>query len=140
MKVLNHTIQNYYNLKTIYYFKEIYYNVYIKYVRGGISLLYLKTEELKLGMRLAKPIYNSAGVLLYNRNTTINERVYEQIQSMNLYGLYILEPAEPLPPIDEVEMEFERFQTISCGMLQEILIRLLTIISPSRLNLCVWIL
>lgn len=83
-------------------------------------MLYLKSDELKLGMRLAKPLYNSAGVLLYNRNTTINERVYEQIQSLNLYGLYVLEPAEPLPPINDEEVEFERFQTVSCNMLQEI--------------------
>ena len=71
-------------------------------------------------MRLAKPIYNSAGVLLYNRNTMINERVLEQINSLNLYGLYVLEPAEPLPPINDEEIEFERFQTVSCNMLQEI--------------------
>ena len=83
-------------------------------------MLYLKTDELKLGMRLAKPIYNSAGVLLYNRNTTINERVLEQIHTLNLYGLYVLEPAEPLPPINEEEMEYERFQTVSCNMLHEI--------------------
>ncbi len=84
-------------------------------------MLYLKTDEIKLGMRLAKPLYNSSGVLLYNRNTTVNERVYEQIKALNLYGLYVLEPAEPLPPINEEEVEFERFQTVSCNMLQEII-------------------
>ncbi len=83
-------------------------------------MLYLKTEEIKLGMRLAKPIYNSAGVLLYNRNTMINDRVLDQIKTLNLYGLYVLEPAEPLPPINDEEVEFERFQTVSCNMLQEI--------------------
>lgn len=83
-------------------------------------MLYLKVEDLKLGMRLAKPIYTPSGVLLYNRNTPVNQRVIEHVLALKLYGLYVLEPAEPLPPMSDEEIEFERFQTVSCNMLQEI--------------------
>ncbi len=71
-------------------------------------------------MRLAKPIYNTSGVLLYNRGTVVNDRVFEQIKALNLYGIYVLEPAEPLPPINDEEVEFEKFQIVSCNMLNEI--------------------
>ena len=30
---------------------------------------FVRTEDLKAGMRLAKPIYNKKGVLLYERNS-----------------------------------------------------------------------
>ena len=36
----------------------------------------------------------------------------ESVKNFGLIGLYILEPAEPLPPMSEEEIEFERYQTI----------------------------
>ena len=32
---------------------------------------FIKTDDLKPGMRLAKPIYNRNGVLLYERNSQL---------------------------------------------------------------------
>ena len=32
---------------------------------------FVRTEDLKAGMRLAKPIYNKKGVLLYERNSAL---------------------------------------------------------------------
>ena len=32
---------------------------------------FVRTEDLKAGMRLAKPIYNKNGVLLYERNSAL---------------------------------------------------------------------
>ena len=35
---------------------------------------FVKSDDLKLGMRLAKPIYNRDGVMLYERNSRSEER------------------------------------------------------------------
>lgn len=86
---------------------------------------FLKLDELKVGMRLAKPIYNKKGVLLYGRDTTINDSVLLNIQNLKTYGQYILEPAEPLPPMTDEELEFERFNTVSSYILQEELPKIL---------------
>lgn len=80
---------------------------------------YIKVEEIKCGMKTAKPIYNDTGVLLYGRNTVINESVITNIKKLNFYGLYILEPTEPLPPISPEEEEFEKFQTLTTYQLKK---------------------
>ena len=74
---------------------------------------YMRIEELREGMRTAKPIYNDRGVLLYGRNTIINETFFTNINALDMYGMYILEPTEPLPPVTDEEQEFERFQTVT---------------------------
>lgn len=73
---------------------------------------FVRTNQLKAGMRLAKPIYNKLGVLLYDRENELTEHAISSISNFGLIGLYILEPAEPAPPISEEELEFERFQTM----------------------------
>lgn len=75
-------------------------------------MIYVKAEDLKVGMRLARPIYNRNGTLLYGRNDKITKQGIESVKNFGLIGLYILEPAEPLPPMSQEEMEFERFQTM----------------------------
>ncbi len=76
-------------------------------------MIFVKADELKYGMRLAKPIYNKMGVLLYERNTKLTMQGIESVKNFGLIGLYILEPAEPVPPMTEEDLEFERFQTMS---------------------------
>lgn len=80
---------------------------------------FVKTEDLKTGMRLAKPIYNSKGVLLYDRNSKLTPQGIESVRNFNLIGLYVLEPAEPLPPMSEEDMEFEKFQMVSVFSVKE---------------------
>ncbi|MDD6490869.1 MAG: phosphohydrolase [Firmicutes bacterium] len=72
-----------------------------------------KIEELKVGMRLARPIYNRNGVLLYERNSKLTQQGISSIKNFGLIGLFILEPAEPVPPMSAEDIEFERFQTIN---------------------------
>lgn len=74
---------------------------------------FVRTDNLKPGMRLARPIYNKNGVLLYERNTRLSMQGIFSIKNFGLIGIYILEPAEPLPPMTEDDIEFERFQTMS---------------------------
>lgn len=73
---------------------------------------FVKTEELRIGMILAKPIYNKKGVLLYDRNSKLTQQGIESVNNFGLIGIYILEPAEPLPPMSEDDIEFEKFQAV----------------------------
>ena len=82
---------------------------------------FIKSDELKLGMRLAKPIYNRDGVMLYERNSKLTRQGIVSIQNFGLIGVYILEPAEPVPPMSREDIEFERFQTMAVFSIKEIL-------------------
>lgn len=80
---------------------------------------FVRAYELTKGMRLAKPIYNKNGVLLYDRDTRLTKQGINSIKNFKLIGIYILEPAEPLPPMSEDDVEYERFQTMSVFGLKE---------------------
>lgn len=87
-------------------------------------MLFVKTADLKAGMRLAKPIYNKMGVLLYERDTRLTLQGINSIENFGLIGIFILEPAEPLPPLSREDLEFEQFQTIYMFKLKENMDRL----------------
>lgn len=80
---------------------------------------FVKTDGLKAGMRLAKPIYNKNGVLLYDRNSALTAPGIVSIRNFGLFGIYILEPAEPVPPLSREDLEFEQLQTIYMFKLRE---------------------
>ncbi len=84
-------------------------------------MLFVKSDELKTGMRLAKPIYNKIGVMLYERNSKLTSQGIISIQNFGLIGVYILEPAEPVPPMSEDDIEFERFQAMAIFTIKDIL-------------------
>ena len=73
---------------------------------------FVKSEDLKPGMRLAKPIYNKNGVLLYDRNSLLTAPGIVSVKNFGLFGIYILEPAEPAPPFSQEDLEFEQRQTV----------------------------
>ena len=80
---------------------------------------FVKTDDLKAGMRLAKPIYNKNCVLLYDRNSALTAPGIVSIRNFGLFGIYILEPAEPVPPLSREDLEFEQLQTIYMFKLRE---------------------
>jgi len=80
---------------------------------------FVKIENLKVGMRLARPIYSKKGVLLFERNSKLTAPAIESVRNFGLLGIYILEPAEPLPPMSEEDLEFERFQTRAIFSIQD---------------------
>lgn len=82
-------------------------------------MLFIKSDHLKVGMRLARPIYNRNGTLLYERNSKLTIQGITSIKNFGLIGIYILEPAEPVPPMSKEDIEFERFQTISVFSLRD---------------------
>ncbi len=82
---------------------------------------FVRTDHLKAGMRLAKPIYNKNGVLLYDRNSVLTEPGIISARNFGLVGVYVLEPAEPVPPLSCEDLEFEQLQTVYIFQLRECL-------------------
>lgn len=80
---------------------------------------FVKADQLKVGMRLARPIYNKKGVLLYERNSKLSSQGVHSIRNFGLIGIYILEPAEPVPPMTADDLAFERFQTMMVFAIKE---------------------
>lgn len=80
---------------------------------------FIRTEDLKIGMRLARPIYSKKGVLLFDRDSRLSSQSIDSVKNFGLLGIYILEPAEPLPPISAEDREFEHFQTRMVFLIQE---------------------
>jgi len=88
-------------------------------------MIFVKKDDLKTGMRLARTIYNKNGVLLYERNSKLTAQGLNSIKNFGLLGAFVLEPAEPVPPMTRDDIEFERFQTICVFSIQEELDRIL---------------
>jgi len=80
---------------------------------------FIKNEELKIGMRLARPIYSKNGVLLFDRNSLLTSQAIDSVKNFGLLGIYALEPAEPLPPMSEEDIMFEQFETATVSSIQE---------------------
>lgn len=95
---------------------------------------FVRTEELKIGMRLAKPIYNKKGVLLYDRNSKLTSQSIDSVKNFHLIGVYILEPAEPLPPQSADDIEFEKFQMVSVFAVEEELQSIITRGKTSKIH------
>lgn len=95
---------------------------------------FVEIADLKTGMRLARPIYNKKGVLLFDRDSKLVSQTIDSIKNFGLLGVYILEPAEPLPPISEEDMEFERFQVMAAFSIQDELEKIVAAGKQSRLQ------
>ncbi|MDE7257870.1 MAG: HD domain-containing protein, partial [Lachnospiraceae bacterium] len=88
-------------------------------------MLFVKKDDLKVGMRLARPIYNKDGVLLYERNSKLTMQGIVSIKNFGLIGIFVLEPAEPVPPMTQADIDFERFQTMCVFSIKEELEKIL---------------
>ena len=95
---------------------------------------FVKVEDLKEGMRLARPIYNKQGVLLYEQDSKLTQQGIASIVKFGLIGIFILEPAEPVPPMTQADVEFERFQTMTVFSIQEELERIRTTKKQAKLQ------
>ena len=76
-------------------------------------------------MRIARPIYSKSGVLLHERDARLTCGSIESVKNFGLLGIYILEPAEPLPPMSEEDLAFEKFEIQIVASLQDEITRLL---------------
>lgn len=52
-------------------------------------------------------------------DTRLTQQGIESIRNFELIGIYILEPAEPVPPLSDEDIAFEQFQTISMFQLRD---------------------
>lgn len=86
---------------------------------------FVEVENLKIGMRLARPIYNKKGVLLFERDSRLTGQAIESVKNFGLLGVYVLEPAEPLPPMSEDDIESERFQVMMVFAIQDELTKMI---------------
>lgn len=109
----------------LYMAKEGYQGEYMNFVEA---------ENLKIGMRLARPIYNKKGVLLFERDSRLTRQTIESVKNFGLLGVYVLEPAEPLPPMTEEELESERFQVMMVFSIQDELEKILETKKSYRLQ------
>ena len=69
---------------------------------------FVKEKDLKKGMRIGRPIFNRKGELIYDRDVKITDSDIVKMRSLKIMGIFALEPAEPLPPMNDAELEFER--------------------------------
>lgn len=95
---------------------------------------YIKINHVRPGMRLARPIYNKNGVMLYERDTRLTSQGISSIGKFGIWGLYILEPAEPVPPLSEEDAELERFITVSTFRLKDDLTLILNNMKPQNIQ------
>lgn len=95
---------------------------------------FVETPDIKIGMRLARPIYSNQGVLLFDRDSKITAQAISSINNFKLLGIYILEPAEPLPPMSEEDKEYERYQTMVVYAIQEEMRRIFINKKQSKLD------
>ena len=95
---------------------------------------FVEADDLKMGMRLARPIYNKKGVLLFERDSKLTSLTIESVKNFGLLGVYILEPAEPLPPMSDEDLEFERFQIATGFFIQDELEGILETKHKNRLD------
>lgn len=80
---------------------------------------FVKIEDLREGMRIARPIYSKKGVLLFDRDSKINGKGIDSIKNFGLLGLFVLDPAEPCPPMTQADIDFERFQTVQAFAIKD---------------------
>lgn len=95
---------------------------------------FVEVGDLKTGMRLARPIYNKSGVLLFERDSRLTVQIIDNIKKFGLLGIYVLEPAEPLPPMSEEDLAFEQFQISQCFAIQDEMEKIIATGKQSRLQ------
>ncbi len=81
---------------------------------------FVEIRDLKQGERIVRPIYNTDGVLLYGSGSRTDTSVIGQLKKLDLFGVYVLDEAEPIPEISEYVLEMEAFQTKEANTIDEI--------------------
>lgn len=70
-------------------------------------------DKLEPGMKLAKPVENSSGMVLIGENTELTGELIARIKSMDLDGVYIHGMSRPSVPMEVMLSELdERFRPV----------------------------
>lgn len=80
---------------------------------------FLQTDYLKPGVRLAGAIYGKQGEILFERGSRLTEQDVDHISRLKVFGVPVLDAAEPAPPMTEQEQELENFRAVTAAAVQE---------------------
>jgi hypothetical protein len=70
-------------------------------------------DKLEAGMKLAKPVENSSGMVLLGENTELTVELIDKIRNMGIDSVYIQGMSKPSLPIDVMLSQLdERFKTV----------------------------
>ena len=99
--------------RTIPFFANMCYNIMANIIysaefypkrRRIHNMQFINTEDLQKGMRLAKPIFNKNGIMLYDRDTKLTKQGINSIRNFNRYDnitrIYIFNDSVFYLPID----------------------------------------
>ena len=76
----------------------------------------IPTEQLKPGMKLARPLQNSSGMVLMAEGTELTEARITKIENMGVDSVYIDGPSRPARPREELLAALEdRFRKAGAG-------------------------
>ena len=67
----------------------------------------IPTEQLKPGMKLARPLQNSSGMVLMAEGTELTEARISKIENMGVDSVYIDGPSRPARPKEELLLALE---------------------------------
>ncbi len=70
-------------------------------------------DRLEAGMKLAKPVENSSGMVLLGENTELTVELIDKIRDMGIESVYIQGMSKPSTPIDVMLSQLdERFKMV----------------------------
>lgn len=81
-------------------------------------------DNLKPGMKTAKPVVNNNGMVLLGENTDLTAELIDRIRNMDVDGVYIQGTARPSKSKDEFLSEIEgRFRNVEGDPRMEVIKR-----------------
>jgi hypothetical protein len=70
-------------------------------------------DKLESGMKLAKPVENSSGMVLLGENTELTVELIDKIKGMGIDSVYIQGMAKPSVPVEVMLSDLDRrFKTV----------------------------
>jgi hypothetical protein len=68
----------------------------------------IPVEQLKPGMKLARPLLNASGMVLMAEGTELTEARISKIENMGVDSVYIDGPSKPARPKEELLVSLDR--------------------------------
>jgi hypothetical protein len=79
----------------------------------GKTVAKIALDKLKSGMKLAKPVENSSGMVLLGENTELTVELIDKIKDMGIDSVFIQGMSKPSVPIEVMLSDLDgRFKTV----------------------------
>lgn len=65
-------------------------------------------DNLEAGMKLAKPVINANGMILFGEGTEVTGAVIERLRNMNVSSVYVEGNAQPVKSREEMLADLDR--------------------------------